>query len=1207
MSADKSILQRLEGEGQKVPRVRLPGSEASAPGEQRYEIVGEIARGGVGVVYKGRDNDLGRDVAMKMLREEHLKSPELVQRFVEEAQIGGQLQHPGIVPVYELGVQEGKRPFFSMKLVKGRTLAELLQARTSPSDGRHALLAHYAQACLTVAYAHSRGVIHRDLKPANVMVGAFGEVQVVDWGFAKVLKRGGIDDERRARREVTIVATVRSAAEGSASIAGSVMGTPAYMPPEQALGHVDDLTERADVFSLGAILCEILTGKPPYLDDVLVAAAQARLGDAFARLDDCGGDTELVALAKACLSPLPKDRPRSAREVADALGAHLSGAERRAHEARVRAAQEQANVDEQRRARRQTLLIASSVLLVVLGGGGGLLAKTSVDAERERERTAGFEAAVREATRLQASGEWPGARSAAERSLGLAGSDPARRREAEALHAGVEAAAVAAARVAEKTRREAELLARLDEIALRRGDRMDARRTDDDYAAALPDFAQFADFGRGVELAAHLDQWAWLRRTKLADRDWRPLDALARTLDPDDWRNPLREAGAAGDMVALRALAANSATATQSARSLDLLCSILWEGGEREAAVELLLRAAERYPDDFWIRSHCGHFAGAFDDREGRFTRPQAAIEQLTAAVALRPTSAGAHDSLALAFWSKGDLGAAVDVWRAAVRLDGGNAQAHHNLGVGLRDSGDLDGALAAFRESLRLDPRAPRTYGNLGDALERKGDRDGALATYREAIRVDPNHAAGHNSVGTLLARAGDLDGALAAFREAVRLDPTWAVGHCNLGIVLHAKGDLDGAIACYREATRCDPKYALTYANLALSLWRKGDLDGVVAAYREAIRLGTSDANVPYNLGNMLAQKGDLAGAIASYKEAIRLDPNLATAHTNLGNALRAQGDLDGALACYREALRADPNLALAHLNFGNALGLKGDLDGSAAALREAVRLDPSALMHYAVGNLLLERGDAPRAILSFREAVRLDPNFGEAHTHLGNGLRRCGDVEGAIASYREAIRVKPDLAPAYANLADTLHGGGDVAGALEAYRSAAALVPPGHEFRKWLAETEQEFAAARARLDKMLRGEHRPGSAGEWRTLAGVASLAGNHAAAARCWREAFASDPRLAGDPRAGNLYDAARAAVLAGPEWRGQALSWLRAALEAWSDQPPGQASAAARVLRQWKTDPDLAPVRDGADTPADWRKLWADVDALLARASESAR
>ncbi|NUP95096.1 MAG: ATP synthase F1 subunit delta [Planctomycetaceae bacterium] len=272
-------------------------------GRSNYQFLGEIARGGMGVILKGHDTDLGRDVAVKVLDKRLADRPEVVQRFVEEAQIGGQLQHPGIVPVYELGTMKDERPFFTMKLVKGRTLATLLSERETVGANRQRLIAIFESVCQTMAYAHSRGVIHRDLKPANIMVGAFGEVQVVDWGLAKVLLRGGTADESRARvaqSQFTVLETVRSSkgsSTGTESMIGSVLGTPAYMPPEQASGHVDRLDERADVFALGAILCEILTGSPPYVgerDLILSAAAQAELEDAYTRLDACGADPELV-------------------------------------------------------------------------------------------------------------------------------------------------------------------------------------------------------------------------------------------------------------------------------------------------------------------------------------------------------------------------------------------------------------------------------------------------------------------------------------------------------------------------------------------------------------------------------------------------------------------------------------------------------------------------------------------------------------------------------------------------------------------------------------------------------------------------------------------------------------------------------------------------------------------------------------------------
>src|SRR5262249_835712 len=179
--------------------------------------------------------------------------PEVARRFLEEAQVGAQLQHPGVVPVYDIG-RFGDRPFFTMKLVKGHSLAQLLAQREQPTEDRPRLLGVALQVCQALAYAHAKGVIHRDLKPANVMVGAFGEGQVMDCGLAKVLGEGGLADEERANRqhqdEGTQVRTARSGSAGSGADteAGSLLGTPAYMPPEQARGDVALLDRRADVF-----------------------------------------------------------------------------------------------------------------------------------------------------------------------------------------------------------------------------------------------------------------------------------------------------------------------------------------------------------------------------------------------------------------------------------------------------------------------------------------------------------------------------------------------------------------------------------------------------------------------------------------------------------------------------------------------------------------------------------------------------------------------------------------------------------------------------------------------------------------------------------------------------------------------------------------------------------------------------------------------
>ena len=620
---------------------------------------------------------------------------------------------------------------------------------------------------------------------------------------------------------------------------------------------------------------------------------------------------------------------------------------------------------------------------------------------------------MREATRLQASGDdWPGARSAADRAQNLAGTDPARRREIDGLRAGIESAATTADQAAAKAKRESDLLAVLDEIALRRGDHFDARRTDGEYAAALSDPAALEGFDRRMELAAHFDQWVWLRRKKLPELDWRALDARARALDPDAWRNGLREAAAVGDRDRLRALAVDPATAVQGPRSLVLLGTLLGDGGDRDAAAALLTRAAEQYPGDFWIHLHLGDYASGFDARSGRFARPQPAVEHLTAAVALRPTSSGAHDHLGIALWSRGRIDAAVEVWREAVRLDSGRASTHHNLGVGLRDKGDFDASIDSLREAIRLDPGDAKSHGSLGNTLDLKGDLDAALEAFREALRLDPKSAATHNSLGVTLGRKGDLDGALAACREALRLDPTLARAHLNIGYALLHKGDLDGSIASQREAIRLDPEDFAGYGNLALALIQKRDFEGAIETLRAAIRRGVSDAGLHYNLGNLLAQKGDFVGAIEPFREAIRLDPKLATAHTNLGNVLKARGDLVGAIACYRDAIRIDPKLALAHANLGHALGIEGELALSAESLRKAASLDsrsPWVQSALAEAERLVAALARLPAVLSGEDR----PKDAEDWRALALVAYRAKEHPASVRCWKEAFEADPRLA--------------------------------------------------------------------------------------------------------------------------------------------------------------------------------------------------
>ena len=200
-----------------------------------------------------------------------------------------------------------------------------------------------------MAYTHARGVIHRDLKPFNVMVGSFGEVQVMDWNLAKVLPRGGAVDDAAAgqlKDQGTVIATARSKSDSDQSQAGSVMGTPSYMAPEQARGEGDQVDERADVFALGSIFCEILTGEPAFTGrssgEIQRKAARGELVDAFTRLDQNldGHDPELISLARSCLASERHDRPAHAGELSDRVRAYQAGVQERLKQAEIGRAEE---------------------------------------------------------------------------------------------------------------------------------------------------------------------------------------------------------------------------------------------------------------------------------------------------------------------------------------------------------------------------------------------------------------------------------------------------------------------------------------------------------------------------------------------------------------------------------------------------------------------------------------------------------------------------------------------------------------------------------------------------------------------------------------------------------------------------------------------------------------------------------------------------
>jgi serine/threonine-protein kinase len=809
----------------------------------------------MGAVLRGRDLDLGRELAVKVLLRSHKDQPELVRRFVEEAQIGGQLQHPGVVPIYELGALADSRPFFAMKLVQGRTLAELLLARSTPSYELPRMLSVFESVCQTMAYAHARGVIHRDLKPSNVMVGNFGEVLVMDWGLAKVIRPGSTDDNRPFPRDEPEVAaneirTTRSGSAADASQAGSILGTPGYMSPEQARGKVELIDERADVFGLGAILCEILTGDPAFTGrDSVEATRKAIRGDlseTFARLNACSAEPELIALAESCLAVEREDRPRRAGAVSERIAEYKAGVQeriRKAELARVAsdaradeqtqrraladelARQALSRADEERRRRRLTAALATSVI-------GTVVAATSAWTWLEQqwqERARRVDLALSEAEFRCNEAEW-------------AHADPSRWRTALDAARAVERLAVdardepthrkitrlvnAVRTTSEAAEADRKLLDSVVDIRSAKADDRDGSASDAGYATAFrkadcdvdelgPEVAsgriRSRPAGVALALAAALDDWASQRRRFRPGliAAWKRLVDTARAADPDPDRDRLRalwsEPESAGRREHLENLAREVDPRSWPPASLSLLGGALTEAGARDAALALLQRAQAAHPGDVWVNYDLGRTL-----EEVHHSRGEAAITFLTAARALRPETA--HE-LAHALEARGRDNDARVIFEDLTRLRSANGRHWHCLGQLLRRGGDIAGsqaamekAVVALRASIRTGPGDFLSHYILGSSLEAQGKVGEAIVEYRAAVRLQPDSAAVHDSLGALFLARWELVESMAEFRESIRLERDFAAPHHNLGLALRSQGKIGDAIAEFREAIRLD-----------------------------------------------------------------------------------------------------------------------------------------------------------------------------------------------------------------------------------------------------------------------------------------------------------------------------------------------------------------------------------------------------------------
>ena len=801
------------------PDQALSDSPDLAPDLPGYEVETLLGRGGMGLVYRARHLRLNRSVAIKLLPAGARAGMHELERFFREAEAVAGLQHPNIVQVHDVGECRGQ-PYFTMELVEGGSLLDRLAGTPQPARHAAALVATLAGA---VHAAHERGIVHRDLKPSNILLAADGTPKISDFGLAHRTEANG------------------SGTAHDLTFAGSPIGTPSYMSPEQAEGRTSAIGPATDVYSLGAILYEMLTGRPPFRGESPADTRQHVIDDLPVPPSRLNPKTprNLETVCLKCLEKDPRRRYASAMDLAEDLRRFGRGEPVAARRA---SAIEKAVMWVQRRP-----TAAALYAMVVLAA---LLTLTMVvgllRAGQQRAATvAAVQSDLQKLDELQRTSSWDESQAVVARAqgrlAGLAEGGPVELRQAVSR---------AAANLTLALRLEAIRFYRAPLV----GGLADPAAADRDYEAAFREAggggsgglnivsddstsaaARVGSSGMAQTLVAGLDDWAVATQDDTR-RAWCLGVARQADEDPTGWRARLRDPKAWADRKALAALATSAPINTLPLPLLLAVGERLQDlvGREGGEAVDFLKRIDREHPGDPGVNFRLGY---ALMHRQN----PAEAAVYFRTAFALRPQ----------------------------------NAAVCNDLGYALKAAGQLDDAIAYYRRAILLDPNYPGAHSNLGVALKDQGKPDEAMACFQRALEIDPTFAQAHHGLARLLGARGDIAGAIEHLELAAKYAPTAAEPHYNLGVILAKLGRTDEAIAHYEEALRLAPGLAPAHGNLGNLLADRKQYDQALAHLRRVVELAPSDPVGHGSLGLVLLAQGKTTEAKASLSRALELMP--------------------------------------------------------------------------------------------------------------------------------------------------------------------------------------------------------------------------------------------------------------------------------------------------------------------------------------------
>ncbi len=997
-------------------------SEPLPPGAPReigdFRIVREIGRGGMGVVYEAEQVSMARRVALKVLSLAIAGTPHAVRRFEREARAAGRLHHTNIVPIHAMGQHAGHW-YYAMELVQGmplsRVVVELRAAGGHPREeslarmtpgavsapgtgtGARSYFVRVAEMFAAVAealdLAHREGIVHRDIKPGNLLLDTEGVLKVVDFGLA-----------------------IQNDEAGPAlTMTGDLLGTPAYMSPEQAMAKRIRIDHRTDVYSLGATLYEALTLRPPFEGKNLyeLCSQIVTKDPALPRRVNAKVPRDLETIV---LKAMEKDRDKRYQNA----GAFARDLRRFAQGFAVEARRIGVGTRAWRKVKRhkvRSLLVAAVVLLA---GTGALLGARAAE-EAARRLTLDYARLCAQAEQatiasLSSSRSAPASVQGRVEFFGSFGDSmgaiPAVTTEgAAALFS--EAIALAPDRpeayVGRALAPERTLEERFADIDAARARGLSARtwhlarahlhecggRAADAGGERTRAAAESGDAPLDLYLEACLcvaqSRWEEARETLgrlLALGDAAPtVRCLGLWLRAAAHRREGQHSLALEDLIKLQALGDDSAV-------LKARVASAWRPIDLRVAEQRFEEAMEQVgregTEDAWC-TLCGT-ARHGDDHAWSERAARKGLET-------HPLSARLHSELGAALNCLKRTEEALPLLDRAVELDPRLSSAHNRRGCALLDLCRSAEALAAFDRAIDVDPRSVGAHGNRGKALADLGRLEEALAAYDRAIEIDPRHAGAHYNRGNALNKLGRVEEALAAFDRAIEIDPRNATAHCNRGSALNELGRVEEALAAYDRATEIDPRIATCHYNRGYSLNRLGRLKEALAAFDRAIEFDPRIDEAHCNRGVVLKKLGRFEEALAAQDRAIEIDPRMAAAHYNRGYALNKLGRLKEALAAFDRAIEIDPRNAGAHSWRGILLCALDRLEDARAAYARAAELAPldaSTLNSLAwfLATCPEERlRDPARAVEVARKALVAEPGAGTVWITLAIALLRAG----------------------------------------------------------------------------------------------------------------------------------------------------------------------------------------------------------------------